>query len=256
MSAYRDLIAMWRGRERQARTVNEWHRAYRGRLDIEMKAWRHERTLREIDANAAANRRLEEDATLAWLESDFVLERLARRRGKPVDLDLVRRREELLMASGKIDNPDPMVGAYQRHVDALIRQHRIVSSWDALPVNAYAWSTSHEIEAPPIRTAVGYLTVLHEIGHVLHPCAPTHVRVTSETGKRCCVRCEFSAWQYAVETALRFDREMHREAVRSLLTYRRFGTPAEQQEMDTWTGTRGYSRLKDRHVTARLRRTA
>jgi hypothetical protein len=130
---------------------------------------------------------------------------------------------------------------YRRHVDRLLREHRITATWTSAPIlgaRAFANCAERHITAPPILDEDTAATALHEIGHVVAEiCAgPMHYRDESVVGWWNCCTCELLAWKQAIHLCapLPFSKAMYRKLVRSLKSYRR-GTPgraAAVRELD------------------------
>ena len=104
-------------------------------------------------------------------------------------------------------------------------------------MNAYAWSPLGEIECGPIANLRGYTSCLHEAGHIVNPCNKLHVPFPIDGGKRTmCVTCECDSWLWVQQQARpTWTRDMHDEMVDALRTYRRYGTPTQQLEIDMLT---------------------
>ena len=134
--------------------------------------------------------------------------------------------------------PPSVVTACRDHVEALCRAHRIAYKPVAQFVGAgYSWSRTRVIEGPPIRSLWGYALLLHEIGHIVRPCARSH-RVTMTPYGTCCVRCELVAWAWARFNARGpWDSEMQAALVYGLTSYSRHATPAERWEIQCVIGS-------------------
>ena len=132
--------------------------------------------------------------------------------------------------------------AFRRHVERLCRENGITARLTVIGHHqGLAFTKTRIIEGPSIESIFDYATWLHEIAHQLHPCEPAHVRATNgDSTGTLCVRCEFIAWHTAIDLALEWDSLAHQSLSLALRSYRRFATPAEQEEIDTMCGPHGY----------------
>jgi hypothetical protein len=95
----------------------------------------------------------------------------------------------------------------QRHVEQLCRRHDI-NYWNSKR-RTYSLQEVREIFAPPIRSAVSYGVVLHEIGHILGRHQQSRRTLTRETW----------AWNWARSNALIWTPAMERCAGDALAWY-------------------------------------
>jgi hypothetical protein len=226
-----------------------------GRTRIALMKREHAEKMAELRTKQAAVRRREEtfvrDSVAIrwrWARED------ARRDGKPVPLELAQRKHRIAVEQAQIIMPDdaPWVPVWRAHADELLRTHKIECRWEvaASGTNAYAWASLREIEVPPIISAGSYAVFLHETGHVLRPCEPSHVRVKSGSDT-CCVRCELNAWVWATETARPFWMlAMHERMSASLGTYASYCTEPERVELAAFTSRMTYHRIRLQRATA------
>jgi hypothetical protein len=130
----------------------------------------------------------------------------------------------------------PELGFLKWHVEYLCRRHDVGIRWTAdLAIAAWAIPDERVIEIGPIRTEFGYASALHELGHLVRPCVPSHNR-TKGLG---CPRCEIRAWEFAADVAHpHWTREMHTALSHSLPTYSWVASPQEQREIQTMATTR------------------
>jgi hypothetical protein len=256
-----EALRQRRAREEQERQrrLDEWLKLYLIRLDGALAVDRIKREsaakLAEIKAKQAATRRREEafsrdDLAIRWrwARED------SRRDGTPVRLEFARRKHQVLVEQTQTIVPDdaPWVPVWRGHAEELLRTHAIECTWEphAAGVNAYAWASLRRIEVPPIISAGSYSVFLHEFGHVLRPCEPSHVRVKTKF-ESCCVRCEPTAWLWAIDAARPFwTRPMHDRLSSSLRTYESYGTEAERAELAELTSPLGYHRIRLQRATA------
>ena len=108
------------------------------------------------------------------------------------------------------------VPAMQAHAERLCEEHDIV--WrrhDSRSRRAYALPEFEEIHTPPIRGAVSYAVVMHEIGHVLG---------RYQRSRSVLVREDW-AWRWARRNALLWTPQMERCATRSLGWYVSLAAP-------------------------------
>ncbi len=134
-----------------------------------------------------------------------------------------------------------------RHAAELLATHRITATYDVLGgVNGYANYVRRTIDTSPINNVSAYTTLVHEVGHVAVGCPPSHKRATvDDTPKRVCVRCELEAWRFATQNARpHWTRAMHDHMRRALMSYRKYGTPAEQEEIDRFVSNLNYCKLR------------
>jgi hypothetical protein len=110
----------------------------------------------------------------------------------------------------------------QRHAEQLCREHDI--SWRAHQRwrldASYAVRESREINTAPIRGALSYATVLHEIGHIVGRYQHRKRRMTRKIW----------AWNWARSNALAWTPAMERSAVRCL----RKGDPGAVDDPCGW----------------------
>jgi len=104
------------------------------------------------------------------------------------------------------------VADMRRHVEALASEHEIlvdtrrVKRADRAYALREADGGSNEVQIPPIRSAITYVTALHEIGHILGP---------HQSSRSSLVR-ERWAWRWARENAIVWTSGMQRTAAREL----------------------------------------
>jgi hypothetical protein len=98
----------------------------------------------------------------------------------------------------------------QQHAETLCAEHDI-AWWTNMPGGvARAFPEIEEINTPPIRGAVSYATVLHEIGHMLG---------RYQQSRRVMVR-ESWAWRWARKNALIWTPAMERSACSAMAWYK------------------------------------
>jgi hypothetical protein len=244
--------------------LERWGRDYRRKLDHKITLDRIRREgaewIRDHRAKWADLRRREEALSFKLLHDR--VQRASREAAvgrKPFPLDLAQRWNAIhAEATGTTPaNEVALLPLWRRHADDIARELRAEVSWVRTNgVNAYAVPTARRIECAPITSAFGYAGFLHEAGHCAHPCAPAHRRVTSdkELKKTVCPACELIAWRWAIAHARpTWTAPMHRCLALSLPSYRRYGTQAEQHEIDELTSGIGFrraqlARLKGRTV--------
>lgn len=127
------------------------------------------------------------------------------------------------------------------HVDRLLEEHHI-RRVDATHHRAgVAWSPWRLVRIPPVRSGFTCATALHEIAHVLNPCNG-HERVPAEDGGTVCVECEITAWRWAIRHAPdgRWVRDMQESMATGLTSYRGYGTPSQQQQIDGLLSPAGF----------------
>jgi hypothetical protein len=103
----------------------------------------------------------------------------------------------------------PTTMALQRHAQQLCCEHDIVWRANLPRVNTFALRVCEEIDTPPIRGAVSYAVVLHEIGHILGRYQDSRHTIVRERW----------AWAWARRHALMWTPAMERCAVASLAWY-------------------------------------
>jgi len=110
-----------------------------------------------------------------------------------------------------------------QHAERLCAEHDIV--WQLTRRKACALREFQEIMAPPIRGAVSYATVLHEIGHILGRHQQSrHVMIL-----------ESWAWRWARENALVWTPSMERCARKSLEWYAPRAAKIDRKRADSPT---------------------
>jgi hypothetical protein len=204
----------------------------------------------------AETRRLEERVRLQLRQFDWQNAKFWRRTdGRPVPMTLLEQQQRHVIETHGIVLPseEHQVERYRRHIADLARLHGIAISWDAAYINGYAWSRLKKIECAPIVSAWGYATVLHEIGHVAHPCEPSHTKVKAGE-KTYCVACEVRAWRAASAWALAWTEEMHCNMREALASYRKFATDAERAVIDAMSSRMGFHSIRQERAKRELER--
>ncbi|MBA3884577.1 MAG: hypothetical protein H0X67_02455 [Acidobacteria bacterium] len=148
----------------------------------------------------------------------------------------------------------PRVATMRQHVERLLLAHAITflaRTDDRGLLNSYARPWRREIESLDVRASGDYASVLHEIGHVLHPCGPAHRRVS--TGhETVCLPCELSAWRWALAGAIIWDRGAHAQLVMGLRSYRPYASPSEARDIDALIGEPTYRAVVHRLAVGQL----
>lgn len=226
-----------------------WIREYM--RDLENRIWREhvQRGTQELVASFRKLRRAEEELTISADEFRWQ----CRDRSKPLTLVDAQRRQNQVTERNNIIRPGDQkrVAAFIRHADQLARTYRTDVLEIALPgTNAYAFPRLNQIEAPPIVSGATYFVRVHEQAHVANPCQPTHKRVPTHADpkKTLCVRCELVAWQWSIDHAIEFDREMHARLAQSLITYERYAVGAERDELRRMCSPLGYCEARQRRA--------
>jgi hypothetical protein len=214
-------------------SVDRWFADYKRQLDHRVKLDAHRRQGDEHAARRRETHRLEEKVIIAAVRLKSKLP------GRTLeDLERFQRiaRDGLVMPGTEHD-----VALWRAHVDELIATHRIAATYDVLgAVNAYAVPGRRMIDISPICNVDNYVTAMHEVGHIAHGCSPSHRR-TKTANTDVCVQCELTAWRFAQANARpTWTKEMHACLRRALLTYRQYGTPAEQREIDRMVSNLGF----------------
>jgi hypothetical protein len=224
------------------------------RIDHEIRMQAIRRKSADFHEKLALERRTEERISNELLDLRFGTWRLNRRmweytskKGEPfpqLDLSLAKKLTRRVLES--IDRgQDPQVQAWRHHIAALCQELGVRPTYAVEYFGqGYAWASLKEIELPPINSAFTYGTGPHELGHTQHPCEKSHTRVTIEAGRTCCVRCELLAWRWAIDHAIRWDSDSHESLVCGLSSYRKYGTPAEQAEIDAMISPIGFRRAQ------------
>jgi hypothetical protein len=225
-------------------------------IDHEIRMQAIKRRSAEFAATLARDRRAEERASNEVLDLRFDIWRTRRhiwdlyaaKEGEPPPrLDIKLARDVNRRALESIDRgQDPQVHAYREHVVALCQKLSVKSTYAVTYFGqAYAWGTLKEVELRPINSEFSYAIALHELGHCARPCEKSHVRVTMGKHKEtCCVRCELAAWRWAIDHAIRWDKDSHEALCHGLTSYRKYGTPAEQADIDAMTSKIGFRRAQ------------
>lgn len=232
--------------------IGAWGKRYAADLDHRVKLAMIRKNgdakVQEIHELARKNRRGEEGLLLLLLQGRLADARRRARRGEagiPVALAMEWNRVHAAQ-TGAISPVDaPFIDVWRRHVAEVESSHGIlgiVAPTNGL--NGYSWSKMKRAEYGPINSAFDYATWGHEVpGHVLHPCEPSHRRVTTDAKlkRSVCVACELIAWRAAIEAARpTWTRRMHDQLAVSLPTYREYATPAEQREIDLLVSDLGF----------------
>ena len=220
-------------------TAKEWVQSVCRRIDHELVMNRIENQGAKIMATHKALRRATERLTQRHQDHAWLCAKAeAAIRGTGLPVATARERFRQVCARSGIVPPgqERDVPTFIAHVEALCRRHAITVTHEALPAtNAYAQPTLRLIELPRILSLDDYIGSLHEIGHVLRPCAPPHQRVPRRGRPgTVCVACERAAWDYAAAEALTWPRAAHEGASRSLRSYLVYATPAEADAIAAW----------------------
>ena len=236
-----------------------WIDDYRRTLNhkIRMDAIREEgaRNLKKIQEDAASLRRNEEAASAACTRCDYALARAVHRGQVPLGVaqhyfDLLHDQQGIV-----IPEDQPHLGLWRADIEADARRMNVTIWWapECAGINAYAWVKLKRIEIAPATSAGLYATAKHELGHVARPCARGHQPIMT-AGKKRCVACELEAWRWAiVHSQPTWSRRMHDRLTRSLLTYRSFGTAAEQTKIDDLVSDLGFYRAWHERVSSESR---
>jgi hypothetical protein len=99
----------------------------------------------------------------------------------------------------------------REHVIKLCQQWGIVTNWCDRPSKAWAAPALQEIGFAPIKSAISYVTALHEIGHVRGHYQRSRHRMVRERW----------AWRWARANALIWTPVMDRARQRSIALYER-----------------------------------
>ena len=94
----------------------------------------------------------------------------------------------------------------RRHIQHMINKHGLVTSQCDRPSQAWASRELEEICIPPIKSAISYAAVLHEIGHI---------QGRYPSSRHSLVR-ELAAWRWARQQALTWTPAMERTCASSL----------------------------------------
>jgi hypothetical protein len=234
-------------------------------IDHEIRMEAIKRRSAEFAATLARNRRTEErvsnellDLRLdTWRFKRQMWETYTSKKGEPpppLDMSLAKKLNRRVLES--IDRgQDPQVQALRHHIAAICQELGVKSTFTVEYFGqGYAWASLKEIELPPINSAFAYATALHELGHCANPCAKSHVRVKTGDGKTCCVACELAAWKWAIANAIAWQKDMHESLTGGLSSYRKFGTPTEQAEIDATTSKMGLHRARQQCATKETKR--
>ena len=225
-----------------------WLYRYRTNLDHQSKlrAIREngEREVQKIRRDYAHLRRRREAVTAGFIKSAFRLEHLSSDEGMPYSVAERYHTLRVEQSGSVASDEQPFVAGWTAHVETAARTMGVTIEWvpECAGLNSYAWASLRRIEIAPIYSGGLYAVALHELAHVALPCDDTHRRSNTEDGS-CCVRCEIIAWRWAIQHATpAWTRQMHRRLSRSLTTYRSYGTPEEQAELDHLTSDVGLFR--------------
>jgi hypothetical protein len=237
--------------------LDRWSRDYARKLDHRIAL---DKIKRDSDAwlanyrdKQAQLRRGEESLSKRVIEDRLRTARLkAQREGRGVPIDVARRAHDLrLEQSGVVLAADrPFIELWRRDVAAEARRLGVEIIWEpkCAGINAYAWPALKRVEGAPITSAGLYITMKHELGHNACPCEKSHTRSKTDDGS-CCVRCEIRAWQWSIDRAVpQFTAAMHARLARSLPTYRKYGTPNEQREIDDLVSGIGFRQAQLRRA--------
>ena len=145
---------------------------------------------------------------------------------------------------------DAAVRRYQAHLQQLLQVHDITASFEAASHAGYSWPGLRVIEIPPIRSSEAYAIGLHEVGHVVAPCARHQRHARAKHDPPCCA-CEIAAWHFAIDRAVEWIPTMHTTLAYALGTYRKNATPDEQIELDQMVGDHGHRLARFRRLTRR-----
>jgi hypothetical protein len=220
-------------------------------IDHEIRLAEIKRKSAENRRRLAENRRQEERVSNAVLDLSVATWRLkgsiAAAKGEappPLDLTLAKDMTRRVGESIPRDT-DPEVIRYRRHIAALCQELGVKPKFVVeFFRQGYAWSSLKEIELPPINGRFSYAIGMHEAAHCACPCEKSHVRVKTENGETVCVKCELAAWKWAIAHAVAWEKDMHEAMVGGLSSYRKFGTPAEQAEIDAMISPLGFRRAQ------------
>jgi hypothetical protein len=117
------------------------------------------------------------------------------------------------------------VRGMERHVEALLHEHRVRVTWSAHA--CYAILETRRVIIPRIRSEADYAGAVHEIAHVLNgDCPRTFPHKTTLRGTQLrCQMCEVHAWARAQRLAPVWTVGMHRELQRCLPSYTHVPAP-------------------------------
>jgi hypothetical protein len=103
-----------------------------------------------------------------------------------------------------------MKDRYSAHVAMLALEHQVTVT-EKTGTSGRAWGRSRQIRIAPVRGPVSYAVALHELGHVIAPCA---------SGRRYPrLQKELRAWLWAREHAIEWTDRMDKEMQRSIGIY-------------------------------------
>lgn len=123
-----------------------------------------------------------------------------------IALGFLQRDGDLLAPAGRPRSLDAM----WEHIETLAARYKfkIDTARVDRPEDAFAVPWARTICIPPLRSAVGYATALHEVGHLLGP----NQGALDIEGER-------AAWRWARDNAIVWTSSMERCAVRSLAKF-------------------------------------
>jgi len=231
--------------------LDRWAANYSRNLDHRLKREKMKREtddwIRNFRKTTADMRRKEEYFSKWWAERRFKTCR------GPIPVDVARLVHQIRVEQDGIvlSADQPFIARWRTHVEAEARQLGVTIEWEprCAGLNAYAWPTLKRAEFAPITSAGLYATALHEIGHVARPCEKTHTRVKTETGTLC-VQGEIDAWRWAIDRAQpTWTRPMHDRLAQALPSYRQYGTPSEQREIDELASGIGFHQIQLRRAS-------
>ena len=238
--------------------LQRWSVEYRRRLDHRIRMDNLRQDVAQLQEARTALRRKEEALGLLVLKGRVRRASAAAEwGGKGISVELAQAWSDTQIELAGTTPADEvaLVPIWQRDVEQCARVLGVSIEWTATPMNAYSFGLAKRIETSPIVSGTSYASARHELGHQARPCQPAHSRITTDVKlkRSVCVRCELSAWAWAVDGARpQWTRRMHNCLSRALRTYHRYGTASEQRAIDEMTSGIGFrsAQLAHRKRTA------
>jgi hypothetical protein len=148
--------------------------------------------------------------------------------------------------------PNADVLKSRKHAEQFLQTHGIAVEVAGHWARGTAWPARKLVRVPwPIRSEWDLATFGHESWHLLLPCRPDHRRVRTEAGDSVCVQCEIACWLAAVDShPIVWGQDAHDNLAQGLASYRVYGTPDQQRQIDELIGPTGYRRMRLRRLIA------